>query len=159
MNRSAQLMWALGISALVYGQSPPPDFAGVYYPLAPFGRGGLGAGGRREAPAAERKGPPPRPTQSAPLADGSQGRAPDAPSLTPAYLAKWEVIRKSRMAGSPEYDNTLKCLPPGMPAMMNMAYGMEIMQTRDKITFFSELNDALRPRVSGRAQAFPESAR
>ena len=31
-----------------------------------------------------------------------------------------------------------------MPAMMGMAYGMEIMQTKDKITFFSELNDALR---------------
>jgi hypothetical protein len=28
--------------------------------------------------------------------------------------------------------------------MMSMAYGMEVMQTRDKITFFSELNDALR---------------
>ena len=28
--------------------------------------------------------------------------------------------------------------------MMNMAYGMEVMQTKDKITFFSELNDALR---------------
>jgi hypothetical protein len=136
---------ALGLSALASGQSAPPDFSGVYYPLAPFGRGGLGAGrGRGPAPAGDRKGPPPRPTQSAPLADGSQGRAPDAPSLTPEYMAKWEVIRKSRMAGSPEYDNTLKCLPPGMPAMMNMAYGMEILQTKDKITFFSELNDALR---------------
>jgi hypothetical protein len=31
-----------------------------------------------------------------------------------------------------------------MPAMMNMAYGMEVMQNKDKITFFSELNDALR---------------
>jgi len=48
------------------------------------------------------------------------------------------------MAGSYEYDNSAKCLPPGMPAMMNMAYGMEVMQNKDKITFFSELNDALR---------------
>ena len=53
-------------------------------------------------------------------------------------------MRKSRIAGSSETDNTAKCLPPGMPAMMNMAYGMEIMQTKDKVTFFSELNDALR---------------
>ena len=73
-----------------------------------------------------------------------QGRSPDAPALTPDYMAKWEVIRKSRMSGSDEYDNNAKCLPPGMPAMMNMAYGMEVMQTKDKITFFSELNDALR---------------
>jgi hypothetical protein len=53
-------------------------------------------------------------------------------------------MRKSRIAGSYEYDNSAKCLPPGMPAMMNMAYGMEVMQAKDKITFFSELNDALR---------------
>ena len=91
-----------------------------------------------------RRARPQRPTQSAPVSDGSQGRSPDAPSLTPDYMAKWEVIRKSRMAGSYEYDNNAKCLPPGMPAMMSMAYGMEVMQTKDKITFFSELNDALR---------------
>jgi hypothetical protein len=59
-------------------------------------------------------------------------------------MAKWQMISKSRIAGSYEYDYTAKCLPPGMPAMMNMAYGMEVMQTKDKITFFSELNDALR---------------
>jgi hypothetical protein len=54
------------------------------------------------------------------------------------------MMRKSRIAGSYEFDNNAKCLPPGMPAMMGMAYGMEVMQTKDKITFFSELNDALR---------------
>jgi len=64
--------------------------------------------------------------------------------LTPAYLKRWEAMRDSRIAGSYDSDNVFKCLPPGMPAMMNMAYGMEVMQTKDKITFFSELNDALR---------------
>jgi hypothetical protein len=127
------------VPAAVYAQTPP-DFSGVYYPINPFGAAAV-----PQAPAVgQQKGPPPRPTRSAPLADGSQGRAPDAPSLTPEYMAKWGVIRKSRMAGSSEYDNTAKCLPPGMPAMMSMAYGMEVMQNKDKITFFSELNDALR---------------
>jgi len=126
------------IPAAVYAQTPP-DFSGVYYPINPFGAAAV-----PQAPAGTQKGPPPRPTRSAPLADGSQGRSPDAPSLKPEYMAKWEVIRKSRMAGSSEYDNTAKCLPPGMPAMMSMAYGMEVMQNKDKITFFSELNDALR---------------
>jgi len=120
----------------------PPDFSGVYYPVQQ-GRGG-NRGARAGAPPAARGATPPRPTQSAPLSDGSQGRAPDAPSLTPPYMAKWEMMRKSRMAGSYEFDNNAKCLPPGMPAMMGMAYGMEVMQTKDKITFFSELNDALR---------------
>jgi hypothetical protein len=133
---------ALTIGAAAQAQTAMPDFSGVYYPLSPFGRAG---GGRAAAPpAVQRQGPPPRPTVSAPLSDGSQGRSPDAPSLTPEYMAKWQMISKSRIAGSYEYDYTAKCLPPGMPAMMNMAYGMEVMQTKDKITFFSELNDALR---------------
>src|SRR5437016_3089166 len=72
----------------------PPDFSGVYYPINPFGRA---FGGRAGAPAGagQRQGSPPRPTASAPLADGSQGRARDAPSLTPEYMAKWEMIRKT----------------------------------------------------------------
>jgi hypothetical protein len=133
------LSLALLIPAALCAQGPP-DFSGVYYPLNPFGRftGGPAAG----APA--RQGPPPRPTASAPLSDGSQGRSPDAPSLAPEYLAKWQMISGTRVAGSAQYDPIAKCLPPGMPAMMSMAYGMEVMQTKDKITFFSELNDALR---------------
>src|SRR5450631_3467648 len=92
----------------------PPDFSGVYYPIMR----GLGGGGRGGAPppAGERQGPPPKPRASAPLADGSQGRSPNDPSLTPEYMAKWEVMRKARMAGSSEYDNSAKCLPPGMPS-------------------------------------------
>jgi len=132
------------IPAAIHAQTVP-DFSGVYYPINPFGANALGAAkGKQPPPAGKQKGPPPRPTQSAPLSDGSQGRSPDAPSLTPEYLAKWQMISKSRISGSSEYDNTAKCLPPGMPAMMSMAYGMEVMQTKDKITFFSELNDALR---------------
>jgi hypothetical protein len=141
----AGFLWvaARPVAQSAAGAAAPPDFSGVYYP-AQEGRGGGGRRGGTPPAGAQRGGPPPRPTQSAPLSDGSQGRSPDAPSLTPAYMAKWEVMRKSRIAGSYEYDNSAKCLPPGMPAMMNMAYGMEVMQTKDKITFFSELNDALR---------------
>jgi hypothetical protein len=146
MITSKYLLFCL-IPAALFAQTTPPDFSGVYYPINPFGGAALGRGpaaGKAPPAAGKQKGPPPRPTQSAPLSDGSQGRSPDAPSLKPEYMAKWEVIRKSRIAGSSEYDNTAKCLPPGMPAMMSMAYGMEVMQNKDKITFFSELNDALR---------------
>ena len=127
-----------------------PDFSGVYYPIAGGGgrAGGAaaprGGGANAAAPAARGRGPLPAPTRAAPTSDGSAGRAPDAAKLTPEYMAKWEVIRKSRMSGSYEYDNTANCLPPGMPGMMAMAYGMEVMQSKDRITFFSELNDALR---------------
>jgi hypothetical protein len=142
---TAALIAAFSIPVVLPAQDAPPDFSGVYYPLSPFGRF---SGGPASSPAAgaapQRQGPPPRPTASAPLSDGSRGRAPDAPSLTPEYLAKWQVISKTRIAGSSEYDLTAKCLPPGMPAVMNMAYGMEVMRNKDKITFFSELNDAMR---------------
>jgi hypothetical protein len=132
-------------SAVLDAQNATPDFSGVYYPVQAARGGGAGrAGAPAGAPGPRAGGAAPRPTQSAPVSDGSQGRSPDAPSLTPEYMAKWELMRKSRMSGSYEFDNNARCLPPGMPAMMSMPYGMEIMQTRDKITFFSELNDALR---------------
>ena len=135
------IILALSVPAALPAQNTHPDFSGVYYPINPFGNF---RGGPRAGATGQRKGPPPRPTASAPLSDGSRGRGPNEPSLTPEYLAKWEMISKTRIAGSSEYDLVAKCLPPGMPAMMSMAYGMEIMQNNDKITFFSELNDALR---------------
>jgi hypothetical protein len=53
------------------------------------------------------------------------------------------VIAKSRISGSYEYDNIANCPPPACPQLMSAAYGMEIMQEQ-KITFFSEHQDALR---------------
>ena len=116
------------------GAPPRPDFAGVYYPFQP------GAAAPPPRPA----GPLPPPTRSAPTSDGSQGRGATAPKLTPEYLEKWNAIAASRISGSDETDNIANCLPPGMPAMMSMAYGMEVMQSEDRITFFSEHQDALR---------------
>ncbi|HEY5666608.1 MAG TPA: DUF6152 family protein [Gammaproteobacteria bacterium] len=121
------------------GESAPadvPDFAGVYYPFNP--------NAPAAAPARPRNGPLPPPTRTGPTSDGSLGRRPNDPKLTPEYLAKWQVIADSRIGGSYEYDNIANCLPPGMPAMMGMGYGMEIMQNGDRITFFSEHQDALR---------------
>ena len=139
--KATPLILGLVTAAAACAQAPP-DFSGVYYPVNPFGnfRGGPPAGG----PPPQRAGPPPPPKASAPLADGSTGRRPDEPLLQPQYMAKWQMISKTLIAGSSEYDPVAKCLPPGMPAMMSMFYGMEVMQNKDKITFFSELNDALR---------------
>jgi hypothetical protein len=127
------------IAALTPAAAPAgarADFSGVYYPFQ--------AGGGGPAPRARSDQPPPPPTRSAPTSDGSQGRSPNAPKLTPEYLAQWDVVAASRTSGSYEYDNIANCLPPGMPAMMGMAYGMEIMQNDQRITFFSEHQDALR---------------
>ena len=108
-----------------------PDFTGVYYPFNP-----------NAAPAAARgAGTPPRPVA---VIDGRAGRPETAPKLTPEYLAKWETMRQSRMAGSSETDPNANCLSAGMPGMMSMGYGMELQQTKDKITIYGELNDVYR---------------
>jgi hypothetical protein len=132
---------AVVISGMTAFAQSTPDFSGVYYPFQP----NAGQRGNAAAAAGQRSTtPPPPPTRSAPTGDLSTGRAATAPSLTPEYMAKWEVIRKSRIAGSYEYDRVANCLPPGMPSMMGAAYGMEIMQGKDRITFFSEWMDAMR---------------
>ncbi len=113
-----------------------PDFSGVYYPFNP--------NAPTAPPTRPADGPLPPPTRTGPTSDGSLGRRPQDPKLTPEYLARWQVVADSRIGGSYEYDNIANCLPPGMPAMMGMAYGMEIMQGDDRITFFSEHQDALR---------------
>ncbi len=116
-----------------------PDFSGVYYPLR---RGA--PGGAVPSPTEQPDGPPPPPTRTGPTADGSEGRRPSDPKLTPEYLAQWEIIAESLTGGSYEFDNIANCLPPGMPAMMNMGYGMEVMQNEETITFLGEHQDALR---------------
>jgi hypothetical protein len=128
---------ALLPSATTASTGARPDFSGVYYPAQQ-------GGGAPPAPARRPNEPLPPPTRSSPTSDGSQGRGPDAPKLTPEYLAKWNIIAASRTSGSYEFDNIHNCLPPGMPAMMGMGYGMEILQNEQKITFFSEHQDALR---------------
>jgi len=118
-----------------------PDFSGVYFNVQNLGVGSDPATPGKPAPGAP---PPPPPKSSAPVNDGSRGRPANLPPLTEEYLAQYDVIAKSRTAGLSEYDTSAKCLPPGMPFMMGMVYGMEIMQTKDRITIFSEWMDALR---------------
>jgi hypothetical protein len=123
--------------------APPPDFTGVYSPIDPFGQAGSGRAAVPPQPPERTRGevPPPRPVL---VLDGRAGRPENAPKLTPEYLAKWEVIRKSRMAGSDEFDPNARCVSAGMPNMMSMTYGMEIQHTKDKITIYGELNDVYR---------------
>jgi hypothetical protein len=142
---SAALVCLLpGSTSSIRAQATPahPDFTGVYFPFNPNaaarGRGAAtpGAAGARGGALA-----PPRPVA---VIDGRDGRPATAPKLTAEYLAKWEVMRKSRMAGSSDTDPNANCLSAGMPSMMGMAYGMEIQHTKDKVTIYGELNDVYR---------------
>jgi len=70
------------------------------------------------------------------------------PPLKPEYQAIWEerqrLVREANERGEPLATTTIDCLPQGMPSMMGMGYGMEIMQNAERITLFSEHQDALR---------------
>ena len=59
-------------------------------------------------------------------------------------MPKREIMRKTRAAGSSEYDNFVKCLPLGMPSIMLSNYPMEMVQNKDKIILYNELNDSVR---------------
>lgn len=140
------LALACGLTTALSAAAPlqpttPPDFSGVYFNVQNLGGGSDPAKPGKPDPDAP---PPPPPKSSAPVNDGSLGRPANLPPLNDEYLAQWDIIAKSRTAGLAEYDSSAKCLPPGMPFMMGMVYGMEIMQTKDKVTIFSEWMDALR---------------
>jgi hypothetical protein len=146
MSKTAVLLSAAlvclppGSTASIRAQETPahPDFTGVYYTFNPD----AAARGRAAAPPeAAGRAAPPRPVA---VIDGRAGRPATAPKLTAEYLAKWEVLRKSRMSGSSEFDPNAKCLSAGMPSMMGMGYGMEIQHTKDKVTIYGELNDVYR---------------
>src|SRR5262245_41234293 len=140
---SSALLCLLFVSTALLRAQGTPDFTGVYMTIDPFGQGRGGRAAALPLAAGARSGdvPPPRPVL---VLDGREGRSSNAPKLTPEYLAKWEVIRKSRMTGSPEFDPNVRCVSGGMPNMMSMTYGMELQHTKDKITIYGELNDVYR---------------
>jgi hypothetical protein len=112
-----------------------PDFNGVWE-SAPGG-GGVGrapAGPATANPAAGR-GDGAAKGGRAPAAAGS-GRAGrgGGPSLTPVYSAK----AQARVANPAEDAQAANCLPPGLPAIMNQPYPMEILLTPGKVTIVIE---------------------
>jgi hypothetical protein len=68
----------------------------------------------------------------------------ELPDFTPEYKKRYDAIQASRETGSEETESVARCLPPGMPWFMGAQYGLEILQTRDKIGMFSEWMDAYR---------------
>jgi hypothetical protein len=85
---------------------------------------------------------------NAPVPKGSTLRwAPgpgELPPFTPEYMEKYKQVEMSREKGSEDTEPEARCLPPGMPYFMQAQYGLEIVQGRDKIAFFSEWMDAYR---------------
>lgn len=102
------------------GGSARPDFSGVWRTI--------------NAPAAPREGT----TLRWLPAPG------ELPPLNPAYMERYKKIQASRETGSEETEPVALCLPPGMPYFTLAQYGLEVVQSKDKVAFFSEWMDAYR---------------
>jgi hypothetical protein len=68
----------------------------------------------------------------------------ELPPFNAEYLEKYKKVLASRESGSEETEPVARCLPPGMPYFMLAQYGLEIVQTRDKVALFSEWMDTYR---------------
>lgn len=71
-------------------------------------------------------------------------REGELPPFTAEYQAKYKKVQDSRETGSEDTEPVARCLPPGMPYFMLAQYGLEIVQSRDKVAFFSEWMDTYR---------------
>jgi hypothetical protein len=79
---------------------------------------------------------------------------PIPPPLKPEWLEKWraheETLAARTREGQPPGDNYVKCLPDGMPAMMQGMFPMEIFQRPEQINITQEaFNQTRRITVGG----------
>jgi hypothetical protein len=81
-------------------------------------------------------------TVSPPPAD-----APEPP-LKPEYIGPYRALLKSNAdafaRGEPPVTNYVKCLPDGMPTMMQGMFPMEVLQSRGQITIIQEAYNQVR---------------
>lgn len=68
----------------------------------------------------------------------------ELPPLNAQYMERYKKIQASRESGSEATEPVARCLPPGMPYHTLAQYGLEIVQSKDKIALFSEWMDAYR---------------
>lgn len=81
--------------------------------------------------------------REAPKSQAPRRLSPHSPLKSP-YKERYEEVLKAAERGVALEDPTASCLPPGMPRMMRMTYGMELLQTPGQITITSEWQAASR---------------
>jgi hypothetical protein len=113
-----------------------PDFTGVWEVGLGGGGGGRAGAGRGavapDAAAGGRGDAAAKGGRAGAAAGGGRAGRGGGPSLTPAYAAK------VRPANPVEDAQAANCLPPGLPAIMNQPYPMEILLTPGKVTIVIE---------------------
>ena len=162
MPRTRNIVFGLAAAAaMVFGQSTPgqstsapkpahkaptpadwaalgklPDFTGVWEVAMGGGGRAAGRGGAPVGPGGAAGAPGAAATPGAPgRAARGRGAAP-APALTPEYAAKAQ--EQARLAGRTEDNPSANCLPPGMPAIMNQPYPIEVLMTPGLVTVVIE---------------------
>ncbi|MCU1340138.1 MAG: hypothetical protein JWO19_5719, partial [Bryobacterales bacterium] len=156
MERTSHILFGFVVASLVFGpaaiaqtntrKAPAaaewaslaklPDFSGVWESVpGGGGRGRAAAGPSTASASAGGRGDAAAKGGRAPTAAGA-GRAGrgGGPSLTPAYAAK----AQARVTNPAEDAQAANCLPPGLPAIMNQPYPMEILLTPGKVTIVVE---------------------
>ncbi|HEV2701117.1 MAG TPA: hypothetical protein VGV09_05780 [Steroidobacteraceae bacterium] len=63
---------------------------------------------------------------------------PEQPALTPEYAQKLAAFKAAQAQGDDQETPQANCVPPGMPAIMNQPYPMELLFTPGKVTIVIE---------------------
>jgi hypothetical protein len=66
------------------------------------------------------------------------------PPLKPQYMSVLERRIRAKNRGTPEADASTRCLPHGMPRVMESPYPIEIVHTPGRITFLHEVGHNIR---------------
>ncbi len=66
------------------------------------------------------------------------------PPLKPEFMSLLERRIRAKNRGTPEADTATRCLPHGMPRLMESPYPIEIVQTPGRITFLHEVAHEVR---------------
>ena len=87
---------------------------------------------------------------------GSRGRqAPAQPKLTPEAQAHLDAFRKRQQEQGVDQTAQIRCIPPGMPAIMRQPYPVEFIFSPGRVTMFAETYSQAR-RIYTDGRALPE---
>lgn len=147
----ASLMAMSVVSAPAHAQGPPPgmpskpivpprpdrlpdghpNWTGFWVPAGGMMEFDIGLGGTPPSPDGKPMPPPPSPFS-------------DVPALKSPYAEQVAAFMRKAMETGEVPDPVAKCFPPGMPRMMVMVYGMELLQNPGQISITSEWQAATR---------------
>lgn len=90
--------------------------------------------------------------QRDPLAPPPPGQPPLKPELLKEWQARNQASREADARGEPLALGVIRCLPEGMPGMMNGPFPFEILQSRGQVTIIEEAYTQVRRILLDRPQ-------